>query len=93
MRFANLLLSGALVVVSTNSLPADEQQGKLLYETYCGACHYPKLHERAKTQVDTLAKLRADVERWAAQTGRRFTPAEIDDVTAYLNRTHYRLAK
>ncbi|MEO8202516.1 MAG: cytochrome c [Betaproteobacteria bacterium] len=82
-----------LVAVGTDSHSADPQQGRLLYETYCGTCHYPKLHDRKSSQVDTVAKLRVEVARWTAQTGRRFTPAEIEDLVDYLNRSHYRLAK
>jgi mono/diheme cytochrome c family protein len=73
----------------------DAERGRLLYETYCGACHYERVHERApgKSKVGTLAELRSTVAVWAAQTKLRATPADIDDIAEYLNRSHYRMAK
>jgi len=71
----------------------DAQHGRLLYETHCGSCHYEKIHTRKSTRIDTLAALKGEVARWSLQTSRRFTPAEIDDIAAYLDRSHYRLAK
>lgn len=93
MRPAEWIAALALSLPATASLAADAQQGRFLYETYCGTCHYEKLHERKATQVDTLAKLRAEVGRWSTKTPRTFTAAEIEEVVEYLNRSHYRLAK
>ena len=72
---------------------ADPQQGKVLYETYCGTCHYEKLHERKATLVDAFASLKVQVEKWSRQVNRSFTPAELDDIAEYLNQSHYKLAK
>jgi len=46
MRFAEFCVCAALLLGAGPALAADPQQGKLLYETYCGTCHYEKLHER-----------------------------------------------
>jgi len=100
MRLFTIMAIAALTGCATE-VPAqvsgvgasDAQHGRLLYETHCGSCHYEKLHTRKSTRIDTLAALKGEVARWSLQTSRRFTPAEIDDVAAYLNRSHYRLSK
>lgn len=75
------------------ALAADPQQGKVLYETYCGTCHYEKLHERKATLIDTFAALKVQVAKWSPQVNRSFSPAELDDIAEYLNQSHYRIAK
>ena len=72
----------------------DAGRGKLLYETHCGDCHYERVHQRDrdKSAVRTLADLRDQVARRAAQTGRAFTLEDLGDIAEYLNRTYYRLA-
>jgi mono/diheme cytochrome c family protein len=79
-------------------LPAaaqDAARGKLLYENHCGSCHYERVHDRApgKSSVHSLAELRAEVARRAAQSGQAFAAQDLEDVAVYLNRSHYRLAK
>ena len=76
------------------ALPASAQdagRGKLLYETYCGTCHYERVHDRLRTKVLDLADLRDEVARWAPQTKRQFTLDEIEQVVQYLNESHYRI--
>lgn len=88
-RIAAVLAS--LVLCSAGAHASDPRSGRILYETHCSTCHYEKLHDREKSAVNSLADLNREVARWAAQTGRRFTPAELQDVADYLNRAHYRL--
>ena len=38
----------------------------------------------------SLAEAHAAMRRWASETGTGWTPAEIDDVSVYLNRRYYR---
>lgn len=80
------------------ALPAgaqDAARGRILYETFCGSCHYERLHERPpeRSVVKSLADLRAQVERWAPRTRMRFTREDIEDVVAYLDRSHYKLGR
>jgi mono/diheme cytochrome c family protein len=85
-------LSGLLALLFTGQVAgADAQRGKALYETHCGSCHYEKLHKRQATRIASLASLSLEVARWSRETGRAFTPAELDDIVEYLNRSHYRL--
>ncbi|MDA8109504.1 MAG: cytochrome c, partial [Betaproteobacteria bacterium] len=73
----------------------DAQRGRELYEAYCGGCHYERVHQRGpeRTDMRTLEALRAEVMRWAGQTRQRFTREDIEDIVAYLNRSHYHLGR
>ncbi len=93
MRAAKACAAMVLVLGAGQAVAADPQQGRVLYETYCGTCHYPRVHERKTTKIDSYAALKSEVAKWAQQTSRRFTPAEIDDIAEYLNQSHYRIAK
>ena len=69
----------------------DIARGRLLYETHCTVCHREGLHNRKDSKVATYVDLRYQVERWARQTGRTFTPEEQADLIEFLDATHYRL--
>ena len=92
MRAASLL---AALGFACAAHAQDAGRGRLLYETYCGECHYERVHDRApeNSKVRTLAELRTTVAAWASQTKLRATPADIDDIAEYLNRSHYKMAK
>ena len=93
MRPVDAWIFVCLVLGAGPALAADPQQGKRMYETYCGTCHYEKLHERKNTSIKTFAALKVEVVKWSAQVNRSFTPAELDDIAEYLNQSHYRVAK
>ena len=93
MRAAHVLKTMAMLAIAAPVAAADAQRGNVLYETHCDGCHYERVHKRQKTNIQSLAALRLEVARWAAQTKRRFAPEEIDDIAAYLNQSHYRLGK
>ena len=90
-----LMCALALSGVASSGWTQDTAHGRLLYETYCGGCHYEKLHDRprSRTLVKSRAELTAQVMRWAPQTKHSFTNVEIEEVVNYLNRSHYKLAK
>ena len=67
------------------------ERGRLLYETYCGLCHYERVHARLHTKVKSTGELRDMVARWAPQTKHAFTPDEREAVVEYLNASHYRI--
>ena len=90
MKFAIALL----LMFAAPSWAQDAQRGKVLYDTHCIACHYERIHKRdpSRSLVRSFAQLRLEVAQRAANTGQRFTLADLDDITEYLNRTYYRLA-
>ncbi|MCC6209931.1 MAG: hypothetical protein IT513_02695 [Burkholderiales bacterium] len=86
----------ALLALLAWPAPAqDAQRGRSLYETHCLTCHYERIHRRepSRSLVKTLAQLRLEVAQRAAGAGQRFSIEDLEDITEYLNRSHYRLAK
>ena len=86
------------VVLGLAAAPAmaqDANRGRVLYETHCDSCHYERVHQRdrARSLVNALAELQAQVRRWAAQTGKPLGEDDLADIVDYLNRSHYRLEK
>ena len=71
----------------------DIGRGGHLYEAHCQSCHREGLHDRANSRVATYSDLRFEVDRWAAQTGRKFTDAERAQLVAYLDANHYHLGQ
>jgi mono/diheme cytochrome c family protein len=94
MRRASLLVMVA-VVLAAPARAQDPDRGRALYETHCGGCHYERVHQRpqARWQVKSLADLRLEVVRWAAQVKRPFGVEDLDDIAAYLDRSHYKFEK
>jgi hypothetical protein len=69
------------------------ERGRVLYETYCGDCHYERVHKRSlgNSRIRTLSDLRDMVARRAPLTKFRFSPDDMEDVVQYLNKTYYKL--
>ena len=86
----SIAIAVAVFAGAVPAVAADPELGKALYETHCAACHSEKLHTRSTTRIASLAALKLEVEKWAAQTNRRFTPEELDSIAEYLNRSVYR---
>ena len=91
-------IASALLLAAV-ALPAaaqdDAERGRLLYETHCLDCHYERIHrrDRARSPIRSLADLRDMVAARAALTRRRFSLDELEEITQYLNQSHYKLAK
>jgi hypothetical protein len=83
-------LSLLLLLLPAAAWSQEAEQGRLLYETHCGGCHYERVHQRLRSDVKDLADLRDTVARWAPQTKRRFTLDERESIVQYLNESHYR---
>jgi hypothetical protein len=82
-----------VLVVAFPAWGQDVDRGKLLYETHCVACHYERIHNRKRTKITNLSDLRDEVALRATMTKRRFELDELEAITQYLNRSHYKLAK
>jgi hypothetical protein len=70
---------------------ADVQRGRLLYETYCIACHTTQAHWRDKHIVASWADLLYQVTRMQKNAGQDWSSTEISDVAAYLNELFYKM--
>ena len=91
----NRILPFLLLGAAMPALGQDPGRGQRLYETHCVSCHYERIHRRdpARSLVKNLPQLRVEVARRAEQTGRRFAFEDLDDLSEYLNRSHYRFDK
>ena len=85
----------ALVLLPAAAAAQDIERGRMLYETYCGDCHYERVHQRApeRSAVRSLSDLRDVVAQRAPMTKFRFSLEDREDVVQYLNHSHYKLAK
>lgn len=83
-------LNRLLFLLPGAALAQDPAEGRVLYETYCGGCHYERVHQRASSKVRDLGDLRDTVARWSKQTKRSYTLDELDSIVQYLNESHYR---
>jgi hypothetical protein len=88
MRIASLLI----LLFPLWASAQDAERGRVLYQTYCGGCHYERIHdERLRPAVRDLAELRDMVAQWAPHTKQRvYTLEELEDMVEYLNEAHYR---
>jgi len=71
---------------------ADGQRGRLLYETYCVACHTTQAHWRDKHIVRSWADLLYQVTRMQSNAGQEWGMKEVIDVAAYLNELFYKMS-
>jgi hypothetical protein len=67
----------------------DLERGKLLYDTRCIGCHDKSVHNRPARKAQSIADIQAQVRRWDMQLGGGWRNAEVNDVTAYLNKLYY----
>jgi hypothetical protein len=95
MRHLRGISAFALLSLPLAVAAQDVERGRLLYETYCFDCHYPRGHERprGRSEVQNLAQLRDLVATRVTLTKYRFSLDEKEDVVQYLNRTYYKFAK
>ncbi len=83
----------ALLLCAAPASAADTEHGRMLYDVNCQFCHSRQMHGRKDRWPQSAAELRAVVDQWQRSDSLRWTAADIDDVTAYLNATQYRFAK
>lgn len=98
-RMRSLLCAGLAVLAAgcgTAGAPpdvpgpsADAARGRLLYESACQECHTTQAHWRQKRVVQTWDDLIYQVTRWQQIAGRNWSPTEVRDVAAHLNRRFY----
>ena len=70
---------------------ADLERGKLLHDNHCRMCHDSVAYKRSSAAATDYALVRAQVVRWQSNTGLRWSEEDVDNVTAYLAQTYYKL--
>ncbi len=87
------VLIALLPVMTDSAWGADAERGRLLYDNHCQFCHSRQVHGRPDPWPKTRADLRRIVDQWQRNDRLRWSEADIDDVTAYLDATQYRFEK
>lgn len=77
------------VLISASAQADDLDQGQLLYDFACDACHDRSVHRRASRKAKTFGELREFVRRWSGEMGTQWSDQEIDEVARYLNDKYY----
>ncbi len=84
-----LLKLFCLFALFATQASADPVRGRLLYENQCISCHESGVHIRQMQTAQSLAEIRAQVDRWQENTGLGWGAQEIDDVVEHLNAAWY----
>ncbi|KIF83445.1 hypothetical protein TSA66_02645 [Noviherbaspirillum autotrophicum] len=85
--------ASCLIAISSAVEAATESQlarGELLYSTHCLACHTEQMHWRDRGLVTDMDSLLAQVRRWQNVSRARWSEADIEAVTQYLNSLYYK---
>jgi mono/diheme cytochrome c family protein len=83
---ALLSLAGVTPVIA-----ADLQRGKELHDNHCRMCHDSIAYKRGDRIAKDYAQVKAQVIRWQTNTGLQWSAEDIENVTAYVARTFYKL--
>ncbi len=89
MKPLALLISLCLLGASNTLLAADIKNGKQLQQKNCMSCHDDSMYSRDERRIKDLSGLRTQVQRCESTLGLTWFDDEVDDVTAYLNKSFY----
>ncbi len=89
MKPLALLISLCLLGASNTLLAADIKNGKQLQQKNCMSCHDDSMYSRDERRIKDLSGLRTQVQRCESTLGLTWFDEEVDDVTAYLNKSFY----
>ncbi len=92
MRILATLLLCSILTVSAAWAAGDPVRGGQLHQD-CLGCHGTELYLPPKAKVKTLAALKKETERWNDRMNPKFTPQEIEDIVAWLNRGFYKFPR
>lgn len=85
------LMAIAFCLAPGYAVGADLDRGRTLHETHCRMCHDSVAYIRDKKIASTYEDVRAQVVRWQANSSLHWSEEDIDNVTAYLAKTYYKL--
>ncbi len=80
----------AIAALTISSPVGAQSRGELLYSTHCIACHTTEVHWREKSLVTDWVSLKVQVRRWQDAASLKWSEADIQEVTRYLNTSIYR---
>jgi mono/diheme cytochrome c family protein len=87
--FALLTVCLGIPAIANALSEKDSPRGELLYTTHCIACHNDKIHWRDNKVARNWSSLKAQVQRWQAVEGLKWSTSDIGEVARYLNSRYY----
>ncbi len=79
-----------LGLIGCSEVPqGDAARGEKIHEV-CLDCHGTSLYVKQDRKVKSLDQLRKETLRWGDYYSPAFSPQDVDDVVAYLNRDFYK---
>ena len=78
-----------LMTAGNTLLAADIKHGKKLQQKNCMSCHDDSMYTRENRFIKDEAGLRTQVQRCESTLGLTWFDEDVDDVTAYLNKSFY----
>ena len=85
------LVLAAGLLASAVTFAADLERGRMLHENHCRMCHDSIAYKRGDKIATNYAEIQAQVTRWQTNTGLRWSKEDIDNVTAFVAKTYYKL--
>jgi len=83
------MLTAACIIASPVQA-ADPVKGKTLHDQKCFGCHDTRQYTRKNRIIHTFEDLQGRVEFCDAASKAGFSPEDIEDVVAYLNKEFYK---
>ncbi|MEZ5446723.1 MAG: cytochrome c [Gammaproteobacteria bacterium] len=75
------------------SWAADAERGRQLNATNCQQCHGDELYRGSARKAGSVAAIAEQVRKGEQALGLGWSDKDVADVTEYLNKTYYRLAR
>lgn len=91
MKLAGALRAAAIATLlcAGAASAADPARGRALYEARCGDCHNDSVHNDNSRKALNFEQARGRVADFSARLDTKWSSAQIDDVTVYLNERYY----
>lgn len=89
--FAVITLSCLAQGVQAESmLPGDAAKGKQLHDAGCVSCHGSEVYTRKDRRIKSIEGLIGQVHNCNNNLERRYSDAQLNNLTKYLNETYYK---
>jgi len=90
---AAVLGLAAMAAYAPASWAADAERGRQLNASSCQQCHDDGLYRGSGRKAASVAAIAAQVRKGEQALGLGWSDKDVADVTEYLNKTYYRLAR
>ena len=89
-RKTSMVAAFLLGLLPALSSAQDLERGRLLHENHCRMCHDSIAYKRGEKIAKNYTDVRAQVTRWATNTGLRWSEDDIASVSAYVAQRYYK---